>query len=159
MHADCTFADFQVDKVMYTASGAPVSLVNCSFINNTILPRNYGAGVIEAGAFESASTHTEVMLQGCSFQDTSPTTLPILVADNRGAVRRKAIFYSDASAPTVCTYEGTDGVVIDRPCIVSYPKPLTYAGDNFLTVDDEWLVQVQQVLFAPCMLLSFQALW
>jgi hypothetical protein len=132
--------------VVYTASGAPVSLVNCLFSNTTILQRNYGAAVIEAAGIDSASKHTEVRLQGCEFERTSPSTLPILVADDRGTKRRKATFYSDSSHPRVCTYEGADPLALDGPCIMSYPKPLKFAESDFLTADDAWLLQVQKVL-------------
>ena len=143
MRAGCTFADFDGYKTFLAESDARVSLVQCTFDGNTLFPYEWGAAVIVAGALFGSP---QVRLEGCTFSNNTPSTLPTLLADNRGAeVGDEALFYSDSPSPSVCTYEGVDESSTPLPCVDSSPLALDEAGADFLTPTDAWFVEVQQV--------------
>ena len=148
VRAGCTFADFDGYSTLYASFDARVSLVQCTFAGNTLFPLDAGAAVIQADA---SSGSPQVRLEGCTFSNNTPSTLPTLLADNRGAVvGNEALFYSDSPSPSVCTYEGDDETSTPPPCVDSSPLALDEAGADFLTPTDAWFVEVQQV--RPCLL-------
>ena len=104
------------------------------------LPEDFGAAVIKA----DAGAPQQVRLEGCTFSNNTPSTLPTLLADHRGTVN-EAVFYSDSPSPSVCTYEGDDASSTPPPCVDSSPLALDAAGADFLTPTDAWFVEVQQV--------------
>ena len=94
MRAGCTFADFDGYGTFHAAFDARVSLVQCTFADNTLFPSDFGAAVIAAGAFLGSP---QVRLEGCTFSNNTPSTLPTLLADHREAdVGDEAVFYSDS---------------------------------------------------------------
>ena len=104
VRSGCTFADFDGDRTFRAGSDARVSLVQCTFVGNTLFPSDLGAAVIEADAFRGSP---QVRLEGCIFSSNTPSTLPTLLADNRGAdVRDEAVLDSASPSPAVSTYEG-----------------------------------------------------
>ena len=96
----------------------------------------------EADAFFGSP---QVRLQGCTFNNNTLSTLPMLLADNSNAdVGDEAAFYSDSPSPFVCTNEG--GNASTQPaCVNSSPLTLAEVGEGFLNSTDAWFVQVQQV--------------
>ena len=142
MRAGCTFADFDGDHTLLADIDTRVSLVQCTFAGNTLFPSDLGAAVIEA----SGSSGSQVRLEGCTFSNNTPSTLPTLLADNREAdVGNLALFYSDSPSPSVCTYEGDDWESTPPPCVDSSPLALEEAGSDFLATTTAWFVEVQQV--------------
>ena len=122
-----------------------MSLVNCSFTGNEIYSNNYGAAVVQANALADADGSTEVRLQGCSFSDNSPSTLPVLLADNRAGDRNKGLFFSDDAAVLVCSYEGPMKGQPLPPCVYSAPAALGSAGDGNQFLDASGLEMLTQV--------------
>ena len=143
MRAGCTFADLDGYRTFFAWGDARVSLVQCTFAGNTLFPWDYGAAVIQACALLGSP---QVRLEGCTFSNNTPSTLPTLLADNRGAdVVDEALFYSDSPSHSVCTYEGDDVSSTPPPCVDSSPLALEEAGSVFLAPTDAWFVEVQQV--------------
>lgn len=145
-----------------------MSLVNCSFEDNTVMPHEMGtSAVIYAGIHTFYGRgDASVRLEGCTFSGNMPSSLPVLVADNRAADWEgispvsaevgdasggeiedtyKAVFYSDAPSPSVCAYEGHDRYSTSPPCESSTPLALSAAGGTFLSRSSPWLVQQQEV--------------
>ena len=83
-------------------------------------------------------------MEGCEFVSNSPE-LPVLLSDNREDPVTKGAFYSDSATETVCTYEGDSADSAPPPCIDTAPFSLSVAGTDFLTKDDDWLVQAEVV--------------
>ena len=144
MRAGCTFADFDGYSTLVAFFDARVSLVQCTFAGNTLFPHDIDAAVIEASALLGS---TQVRLEGCTFSNNTPSTLPTFLADNR-QTDKEAVFYSDSASPSVCTYEGDDAFSTPPQCVDSSPLALDEAGADFLTPTDAWFVEVQQV--RPC---------
>lgn len=156
--ADCTFAHFEGHKVTSAYWGGSVSLINCSFLGNSLLntddiPQKNAAIILADEGDEflpEFKPDTAISIQQCIFGGNSPISLPTLLADDRGAVvstmsQTEAVFYGDPTAPAVCTYTGaTDTLATD--CDKSRPEPLSAAGSRFLTASDPWFLEVQQVL-------------
>lgn len=118
-----------------------MSLVNCTFADNILSSNDEGAAVIEAEYGLS-----QVRLDGCSFSNNSLSTLPTLLADNRGSDGAQgAVFYSNSSPPFVCTYAAGGDISTPPPCDTSDPLPLADAGSGFLSEASAWFVQLQQV--------------
>ena len=95
---------------------------------------------------QHACMHVQVRLQGCEFTGNAPTTLPVLLADNRQDPLVKGAFFSDTpktEGPDVCTYEGDSVDTAPPACIESDPFPLSAAGSGFLSVEDPWYIQVE----------------
>ena len=117
VRAGCTFADFDGYHPFVADHDRRASLVQCTFAGNTLFPDDYGAAVIVADA---SSGYPRVRLEGCTFSNNTPSTLPTLLANNRGAdVGDEALFYSDSASPSVCTYEGDDVSSTPPPCVDS----------------------------------------
>lgn len=130
-----------------------MSLVDCTFENNTNIllsfPTDNAAAVITADAVAGGDdvivdVDAQVRLEGCTFSSNSPSTLPILVADNRETDTAKGVFYGDFTSPSVCTYEGPVDSFPPPQCEVSKPKALAQ-GSGFLTASNVWLLAVQKV--------------
>ena len=68
MRTDCLFADFDANKVLDVSSGAEASIINCTFTNNTIVPSDHGAAIIQADA-GGGLKDTKVWLPGCKLQN------------------------------------------------------------------------------------------
>ena len=79
----------------------------------------------EADAFFGSP---QVRLQGCTFNNNTLSTLPMLLADNSNAdVGDEAAFYSDSTTPKVCTYPfvaGEDPEAVPEECDNTNPKAL-----------------------------------
>lgn len=86
----------------------------------------------------------KVRLQACTFSKNTPATTPILLADNRGAAYRKAMFFSDLPAAPVCVF-GRNSTGTPPPCKIRAPGGLLESGRGFLSGSNTWLLQVQQV--------------
>lgn len=137
--AGCTFTDFDGNHVAYTQMGGTLSLVDCNFEGNNLFPSDYGAAVIQANA-------AAVRMEGCTFNDNSPTSVPILLADNSDSATANGVFYSDSTSPSVCMYVAAyKGAQTPPPCEHSSPKTLIEARSGFLTGSDAWLLDMQQV--------------
>jgi hypothetical protein len=108
-------------------------MVNCSVTGNNIYGSPYGAAVIQANAKLEADGNSEVRLEGCTFSDNTPPTLPTLLADNRNGGRNRGIVHSDNSAQIVCIYEGKKQNQPVPPCLNEPPRSLELAGERFLT--------------------------
>ena len=142
----CTFADFDGERTFYIDVDARVSLVQCTFAGNTLFADDSDAAVIEAYASENSP---QVRLEGCTFSNNTPSTLPTLLADHREAgVDDEAVFYSDSPSPALCTYTG-DHASPTPPCVDNIPLSLEEADANFLTTTNAWFMEVQQV--RPCL--------
>lgn len=166
--ADCTFAEIGSTRaIVRIASGSTLSMVNCIIANNTISQRDddgagdYTDAVIQAEAYighrddttSGQRPDTEVRLEGCTFSGNNPATLPTLLTHDSGYTDSEgtddgqflAVFYGDSSSPSVCDFP--EGTLHDHemPCNESRPRPLSEAGDTFLTASNPWLLQTQQV--------------
>lgn len=148
------FTDFAGVRVLRAFAGAAVSLVRCTFMNNTLFPSDFGAAIIQADGDDRYGT-SQVRLQGCSFSGNTPPTLPVLLADNRDDNNARAEFYSDSSEPQVCVYEGLDDSSAPPPCMMVAPSGLGDSKTAFLDSKNPWLQQVQEVLFIYFFSLSF----
>lgn len=100
--------------------------------------------MIEANAIQGS---LKVRLEGCTFNNNTPSTLPTLLADNKEAKEgREAVYYSEFPSPSVCTCEGEDRFATQPPCVDSSPLALGEAGSKFLTTTDTFgFVKLQQV--------------
>lgn len=125
-----------------------MSLVGCSFERNTLFPSDIGSSVIEADANDPAERDTEVRLEGCTFSNNTPSTLPILLADNRAEDFVEGVFYSDSTFPSVCAYEGPVWPSPPPPCVTTSPKQLELADTvGFLNTSNAWLLKVHEVIY------------
>ena len=140
MRAGCTFADFDGYRTLRARNDTRVSLVQCTFAGNTLFPEDFG----DAAVIEAEAGAPQVRLEGCTFSNNTPSTLPTFLADNR-ETDKEAVFYSDSASPSVCTYEGDDAFSTPPQCVDSSPLALDEAGADFLTPTDAWFVEVQQV--------------
>lgn len=137
-------ADWGGYGVIGVGNSGHVSLENCSFTGNEIYNNNYGAAVVQANALADADGSTEVRLQGCSFSDNSPSTLPVLLADNRAGDRSKGLSFSD-DALLVCSYEGPMKGQPLPPRVYSAPAALGSSGDGGLFLDTSGLEMLTQL--------------
>ena len=144
MRAGCTFADFHGYRTLRARNDTRVSLVQCAFAGNTLFPEDFG----DAAVIEAEAGAPQVRLEGCTFSNNTPSTLPTFLADNNWPDVGGAVFYSDSPSPSVCTYEGDGSSSTPPPCVDSSPLALDEAGADFLTPADAWFVEVQQV--RPC---------
>lgn len=128
-----------------------MSFVQCTFEDNTLYTSGLGAAVIQAD-IDEVGGNTEVRLEGCTFSGNAPTwsasnEIPELLADNRGHATAQGVFCSDASAPSVCTYVGSEEKSPVPPCENSSAKALAEDGGGyFLSASSEFFLEVQQVL-------------
>jgi hypothetical protein len=149
-HADfagCLFADLQAENVAWISPNTTMSMKECSILYNNIKDLGGALGVIAVKAFDSTddvSYDAELKLEGCTFQGNIPSTVPVLVADNRGT-EYKAVVYSDSAVPAVCTYEGALSSDVTLQCENSSPEPLENADNNFLTAS-----RIQEVRQVRC---------
>lgn len=108
--------------------GGVASLAGCRFLDNTIFPHLSGAAVLKADVTHphgvAGISETKVRLEGCTFSGNGPSMLPTLLAENRGANDTQAVFYSDSSSASVCTYEGPVWNSTSSVCEISSPKAL-----------------------------------
>lgn len=121
--------------------------MQCIFSGNTLSQNSHGAAIIEASARNGTA---QVKLEGCKFSGNTPSTLPTLLADNRGADAAAPAFFSDSPSPSVCEYIGDDWDSMPPTCDTSMtysPWPLGDAivTGGFLTASSAWFMQVQQV--------------
>lgn len=133
--------------VAFAHEGASVSLVNCTFEGNSIDAGTSGDTIIRTDDDASVQVNggAEVRLEGCTFSNNTPLTVPALLADSRGADTGVLVFYSDSAFPPVCTLEGPDENSVPPPCDNSSPNTLAEAGDSFLNDSNAWLLSVQEV--------------
>ena len=129
--------------------------MQCTFAGNTLFPSGntlFGNTIFPGAAVIEASGSPQVRLEGCTFSNNTPSTLPTLLADNRNfddyGEGKEAVFFSDSSSPSVCTYEGDDDYSTPPPCVDSSPLALEEAGSDFLNTTNEWSLEVQEV--RPC---------
>lgn len=87
----------------------------------------------------------QVRLEGCTFNGTTPDTLPVLLADNRDDEVMRGMFYSDTPTPQVCVYEGPDDASVPPVCDIISPSGLRDQGAMFINATSPWLQQVKQV--------------
>lgn len=113
----------------------------------------------------SGSVHTAVRLQGCTFSNILPATVPPLLVDRRGFSPDsfppvRGDFYSDDPTVTVCTYEGAErnfnAPVPPPACVTSSPLLLddarvrveeTNFTTRFLDTTIEYPIQPMEVLW------------
>lgn len=141
-YADCTFANFDGGTVASFTSGSSSSLVNCTFADNTLHSSIEGTAVVLAKADDDTAGDTRVRLQGCSFTGNTPETIPTLLADSR-VQSADAVFYGDSAStgiPSCISQE--DG---EDDCDTGNVRGLQYSGDEFLSANNCWLVDVQKV--------------
>lgn len=87
-------------------------------------------------------------LQECTFIGSSAPPfpeLPTFLADNRGSNGAQGVFYSDPLPSDICVHTGQNVSSEPPPCEASDPLPLAEAGDSFLTSNDSWFQEQQQV--------------
>lgn len=139
---------------VYQTSG--LSLVQSTFDNNTLFPSSEGAALIQLEVQSSDTDNTEARLQEVTFINNSPSTIPILLAHKYLTAAGEAVFYSDSSQTSVCTYDDPDPLLREPvsaadiaagicPCNLLRPRLLVASGSRFLTADDPWFKKVQQV--------------
>ena len=164
--AGCTFANFDtvyVATLEASQETTHVSFSDCTFTGNTIYPRGshmntaptHGALLaakvwhMPANSWTMRYGNIKVRLEGCAFTDnTHKASEPWLLADERGEGSTEALFYTDSSSVTVCTYVGEFTYADTPPCAATNnPLELSEAGDGFLSTVSEWLAEVQQVRF------------
>ena len=144
--------------------GAAASYVNCTVTGNTMFHGAGGSGVMHANV--ETFTEAHLRLQGVALSNNTLGDLPTVFVDNGGSNLTAAV-YSDDSSLQVCAYEGVkrsevfepicdgpandtfrrDGCYRPQPCVEEAPLPLaeSAADDAFISAEDEWFVQVQQV--------------
>lgn len=156
MFADCTFADFHGDQdVVYIYTAATMSMVNCTFTNNAIVHSEFFAtAMIWARSEDLFDRNTTVRLQGCTFTGNTPHALAPhdVAADNTATGEHSAVFYSDSTSMSVCTFQGDDEIPPEDlpPCIESKPLALSESeNENFLPSATPWLQEVQRVRLFP----------
>lgn len=125
-------------------AGASISLLRCNFLDNQLFPSNFGAAIIQADG-DDRYGDSHVRLQGCTFSGNTPSSLPVLLADNRGDEATAGRFYSESPTPQVCVYEGADDASEPPQCAFSSPQGLDAGEEMFLDGQSLWLEQVKQV--------------
>jgi hypothetical protein len=147
------FVDLQAENVVHVRPYSSMSMKGCSVSDNNVRNWDTGPGVVlidamgkdySSGALIAGDA--KLRLEGCTFIGNTPSTVPVVAADNRGT-EATAFIYSDSAVPAVCTYEGPEYKSdVTLPCEnSSSPEPLGKVGDNFLTAADAWLLEVKQV--------------
>lgn len=95
-------------------------------------------------------------MQGSTITNTRMgySVLPTILADNRGNNRSETLIYADSvlqyddgspESVTFCVFQGPENSTVLPSCSYGELLPLSEAGDEFLSSNDTWYRQQQQV--------------